>query len=85
MSNTNIKKIADDFMVGSDLDILPIPIVKYKVEIVETLRRVVEVELPTDSFGEARQKVKEMYDNEEIILTGDDYFDTEIECIGMNV
>lgn len=76
------KKIADDFMVESGEDTLPTPIVRYKVQIVETLKRTVIVELPLDCYGEARQKVQEMYDNEEIVLSGDDYFDTEIECLG---
>lgn len=48
---------------------------KYKVYIVETLVRTVEVEANTKS--EAIEKVEEMYRNEEIILDYMDHFDTE--------
>lgn len=51
---------------------------KFKITVTETLVQVVEVE--ADNAKEAPEKVKEMYDNEEIVL---DYSDlTKTEFIG---
>lgn len=52
---------------------------KYKVEITETLQRTVEVEAKDE--GKAYQIVKDMYRNEEIVLSADDYIDTKIEVL----
>ena len=51
--------------------------VKHRIEIVETLTRIVEVELPADQEREARERVIDMYRSEEVVLTSDDYFETE--------
>ncbi|BAG09099.1 hypothetical protein FMG_P0050 (plasmid) [Finegoldia magna ATCC 29328] len=51
-------------------------IMKYNVEIVETLRKVVEIEAKTEE--EAIRKVEEMYFNEDIVLDSDD-FDNLVE------
>lgn len=56
--------------------------VKYKVEVLETLKKIVEVELPIGSDNVARQKVMDMYYNDEIILSADDYFETEFCFLG---
>lgn len=48
---------------------------KYNVEIVETLRKVVEVS--ANSEEEAIRKVEEMYFNEDIVLGADD-FDNDV-------
>lgn len=50
---------------------------KFKVKIVETLQRVVEVE--ADSFDEAEEKVRDQYRNSNIVLTSDDYIGTEFK------
>lgn len=47
----------------------------YKVEVKETLSRVVEQE--ADSYEEAETLVTDKYKNEEIILYSEDYVDTE--------
>ena len=52
---------------------------KYKVEITETLQRTVEVEAKDED--EAYQIVNDMYRNEEIVLSADDYIDTKIEVL----
>ena len=49
---------------------------KVQVEVIETLSRIVEVEVTTEQ--EAHQLVNEMYQNEEIVLDENDYVDTEI-------
>lgn len=49
----------------------------YKIEVKETLSRVVEIEAP--SAQEAIDKAREMYKAEEIVLDADDYVTTEIE------
>lgn len=49
----------------------------YKIEVKETLSRIIEVE--AKSNNEAILKVKEMYQKEEIILSSDDFVTTEIE------
>ena len=50
---------------------------KFKVEIIETLSKIVEVEAETET--EAVMKVEEMHQNEEIVLDEFDYVDAEIE------
>lgn len=52
---------------------------KYKVEITEALQRTVEVEAKDE--GKAYQIVKDMYRNEKIVLSADDYIDTKIEVL----
>lgn len=59
-----------------------LPTVKYKVEVLETLKKVVEIELPLGSDNEARQKVMDMYYNGEIVLPADDYYETEFYFLG---
>ena len=49
----------------------------YKIEIQETLSKVIEIEAP--SAQEAIDKAREMYRAEEIVLDGDDWVGTEIE------
>lgn len=44
---------------------------KYKIEITETLQRIVTVE--ANSVLEALNKVEEQYDNEEIVLDSNDF------------
>ena len=48
---------------------------KFKVEITETLRRTIIIEAQSDE--EALLKVKEQYDEEEIVLDSSDYVGTE--------
>ena len=52
---------------------------KYKIEITETLQKVVEVE--ADDIQKAISIVKERYRKEEIILDDRDYINTKIEII----
>lgn len=52
---------------------------KYLVEITETLQKQITVQ--ANSREEAEQKVKERYDNEEIILNESDYVDTEFHVL----
>ncbi|MCR5270580.1 MAG: DpnD/PcfM family protein [Prevotella sp.] len=52
---------------------------KYKVEIIETLCRVVEVE--ASLMSDAEQLVKDQYRKEEIVLDDDDFVDVEFRCI----
>lgn len=49
---------------------------KFKIEIQETLQRVVEVE--ADSLEEALDQVDSMYQNEEIVLGEHDFKDYKI-------
>ena len=49
----------------------------YKIEVKETLSRIIEIE--AKSNDEAILKVKEMYKKEEIVLSSDDFVTTEIE------
>ena len=49
---------------------------KYKVEVKETLSRIVEVD--ADSENDAVEKVSALYEREEIVLGADDYVDTDI-------
>lgn len=51
--------------------------VKYKIEIKETLSKVVEIEAVDES--EALRKIQEQYKNGEIVLDSGDYVDTQIE------
>ena len=48
----------------------------YKIEIQETLSRVIEIDAPSAEV--AIDKVREMYRAEEIVLDADDYVSTEI-------
>lgn len=50
---------------------------KYKVEITEILKRMVEVE--ADSEEQALTKVKQLYDNEEIVIDSNDFNTSEFE------
>lgn len=47
---------------------------RFEIEIEEVLRKVVAVE--ARSFDEAMEKVREMYKNEELVLTADDWQET---------
>lgn len=55
---------------------------KYKVEITETLQKIVEIE--ADSLDDAIAITKEKYFNEEIVLDETNYIDTEIEIFDEN-
>lgn len=48
---------------------------KYQVEIVEKLRKVIDVD--ADSIKDAENKVKDLYDKKEIVLNHDDLLLTE--------
>jgi len=52
----------------------------FKIQITETLQRVVEVE--ANNYDEAEDKVNEDYRNGDIVLDYSDYQDTEIERYG---
>ena len=52
---------------------------KYIIEITETLQRQIEVEAQNES--EAINLIKEKYKNEEIILSEEDFIDSEIDII----
>jgi DpnD/PcfM-like protein len=49
----------------------------FKIEIKETLSKIIEIE--ANSIEAAIEKATSLYNNEEIILSSDDYCDTEIE------
>ena len=49
---------------------------KFRVTVTETLKRFAEVE--AENEDEAAEKVDFMYDNEDIVLTADDYYATNI-------
>ena len=49
----------------------------HKIEIQETLSRIIEIEAP--SAQEAIDKAREMYRAEEIVLDGEDWVGTEID------
>lgn len=49
---------------------------KYKFKIIETLSKIVEVE--ADNRDSAYEKVEEMINCEEVVLTADDFEDREI-------
>ncbi len=48
---------------------------KYQVEIVERLRKVIDID--ADSIRDAEEKVKDLYDRKEIVLNHDDLLLTE--------
>ena len=48
----------------------------FEFEIKELLSKIIEVE--AESEGDAYIKIKQMYHDEQIVLTADDYVDTEI-------
>lgn len=52
---------------------------KYVVSIYETLAKNIEVE--AEDYPDAIQKVREKYNNKEIILSADDYLDTDFDCV----
>lgn len=52
---------------------------KYKVEITETLQKIIEIE--ADSKTDALYKVKEMYRDEEVILDANDFVDLDFKNI----
>ncbi len=52
---------------------------KYKVEITEYLQKTIEIDAKDEN--EAYSKVKEMYDDEEIVLSSDDFIDKDIKVI----
>ncbi len=49
---------------------------RYKIKVQEILERIVEVE--ASSIDEARDKVEEMYNNEEIVLDYSDFVGMEM-------
>ena len=49
----------------------------YKIEIKETLSRIIEIE--ADNEDGAIKEVKKQYKNENIVLNAEDYMDTEIK------
>lgn len=49
----------------------------YKIEIKETLSRIIEIEAENEEG--AIKKVKKQYMNENIVLNADDYLDTEFK------
>ena len=49
---------------------------KYRIEIIETLSRTIEIE--ADSEESAVEKVRQKYQNCDIILDASDYLETEI-------
>lgn len=51
----------------------------YRVVVTETLQRTVYID--AKSAEEAKGTVEERYRNEEIVLSADDYQDTEIEVV----
>jgi len=51
----------------------------FKIEIQETLSRIIEVE--ADNIDEAISKANEMYNNEEIVLSENDFVETNIDFI----
>lgn len=52
---------------------------KYTVVIVETLSRKVEVD--ASDAQEAKQTIAEQYNNEQIVLSADDFYGYEIETL----
>lgn len=51
----------------------------YTIEITETLQK--QVSIQANSYEEADRKVKEKYQNNEIVLDSNDYIDTCYQCI----
>ena len=54
----------------------------YKIEVVETLARVVEVK--ATSLEEAIDKVQEDYDNQKIVLDYSDYLEVNYNALDLN-
>lgn len=59
---------------------------KLKVEVVETLRKVVTVEIPEELTGDdekaaAIAAAMRKYRNEEVVLSGDDYDSTKFNIV----
>ena len=52
---------------------------KYKVEITEYLQRTISIK--ADNEDDALDKVEELYDNEEIVLSADDFTTKEIKVL----
>ncbi len=52
---------------------------KYKVEITEYLQKTIEVDAKDEN--EAYSKVKQMYDNEGIVLSADDFTGKEFKVL----
>lgn len=52
---------------------------KYTIEITETLQKQIEVEAETNM--DAIEIARKMYRNSEIVLSAEDYIDTEIRAI----
>ena len=53
---------------------------KVKVEVIETLSRIVEVEVSSET--EAEMMVRDMYVTEEIVLDGDDSLGADFKVVG---
>lgn len=51
----------------------------YTIEITETLQK--QVKIKASSQEEAEKKVREQYQNNEIVLDSNDYIDTCYQCI----
>ena len=51
----------------------------YTIEITETLQK--QVKIKANSQEEAERKVREQYQNNEIVLDSNDYIDTCYKCI----
>lgn len=51
----------------------------YKIEIIETLSKTVEIEV--EDYTEAKNEVERMYNDEEVVLTADNHTNTEFELI----
>ena len=52
---------------------------KYKVEILETLRKVVEID--AESSSNAREVVYDKLLADELVLGEEDFYDVEIQCL----
>ncbi len=52
---------------------------KYKVEITEYLQKTIEVD--ADNESDALSIVKDMYNNEEVVLSADDFIDKDFNII----
>ncbi len=53
----------------------------FKVEITETLCRVVEIEVPINDPNVALAKAHKMYRNEDIVLDSDDFVDVSYKVV----
>lgn len=76
-----IKELTDEFFESIGCKTIDLPKVKYQVKVVETLRKVVEVELPVGSASDAKDLVRKMYENELVVLSADDHCDTEFNLV----